>query len=104
MPAPAEVNPRAGTERSLPLPSAPAPLGQLGFLIQSEGFFYFVLLGREKTMTDTFSISILTNFQSPASTLEGAAMVATKITSAGHTRIIPSRKEREGEGGIGTKW
>ena len=27
--APAEVNPRAGTERSLPLPSAPAPLGQL---------------------------------------------------------------------------
>ena len=43
-------------------------------------------------MTD---ISILTNFQSPASTLEGAAMVATKIT-CGHTRIIPSRKERGG--------
>ena len=55
-------------------------------------------------MTDTFSISLLTNFQSPASTLEGAAMVATNITS-GHTRIIPSRKEREGgRGGIGTKW
>ena len=27
--APAEVNPRAGTERSLPLPSAPSPLGRL---------------------------------------------------------------------------
>ena len=43
-------------------------------------------------MTDIFSISILTNFQSPASTLEGAAMVATNIKS-GHTRIIPSCKE-----------
>ena len=29
LPAPAEVNPRAGTERSLPLPSAPSPLGRL---------------------------------------------------------------------------
>ena len=29
MPAPAEGNPRAGTERSLPLPSAPSPLGRL---------------------------------------------------------------------------
>ena len=29
MSAPAEVNPRAGTERSLPLPSAPSPLGRL---------------------------------------------------------------------------
>ena len=33
LPAPAEVNPRAGTERSLPLPSAPSPLGRRQFLI-----------------------------------------------------------------------
>ena len=29
MPVPAEANPQAGTERSLPLPSAPSPLGRL---------------------------------------------------------------------------
>ena len=29
LPVPAEVNPRAGTERTLPLPSAPSPLGRL---------------------------------------------------------------------------
>ena len=28
MPVPAEANPQAGTERSLPLPSAPSPLGR----------------------------------------------------------------------------
>ena len=31
MSAPAEANPQAGTERSLPLPSAPSPLGRLRF-------------------------------------------------------------------------
>ena len=29
MPVPAEANPQAGTERSLPLPPAPSPLGRL---------------------------------------------------------------------------
>ena len=68
-------------------------------------FYFYFLIQIEWLLllfTDTFSISILTNFQSPASTLEGAAMVATKITSAGHTRIIPSCKERGR--GIRTKW
>ena len=48
------------------------------------------------TLTDIFSISLLTIFQNPETTLKGAAMVATNITSC-HTRIIPSRKERDGE-------
>ena len=47
MSAPAEVNPRAGTERSLPLPSAPSPLGRLRFhedvnAVIDRGYYYVI--------------------------------------------------------------
>ena len=48
MSAPAEANPQAGTERSLPLPSAPSPLGRLANMI-----YYDLVLNDMRGTLDT---------------------------------------------------